>query len=365
MAQYVPAGRLAFVRNNTLLVAPFDPSNAVVTGEAAPVLEKVGGDTSGGAAYVSVAADGTLAFVQGALAPPGRTLVVVDRQSGAKDVPLAPRLFEAPRFSPDGNRLAFSVGSGGGADDDVFVYDLATAVLTRLTFSNTGLSPAWSPDGKRIAYGALVGGREGTWVNAADGSGREEQLNYVAGGIEIPASWSMDGRTIVVSRVSPKIGVWLLPVDRTAGGAAREAQAGASAGALSPDGRFLAYATGLFALGEVFVQATDGTPGKWQITTDRGGWPVWRGKEIFFIRDGGDVWSAEVQTSPTFRSGTPRRVYDGEGHYNIRTAPLYPYDVSYDGRRFALLKSGQATAADRIDLVLAWPSELAGAARAR
>jgi hypothetical protein len=276
---------------------------------------------------------------------------------------LSPRLFEAARFSPDGKRIAFSVGSGGGQDDDVFVYDIAPNVLTRLTFSNTGLSPVWSPDGKSIAYGALVGGREGIWVHAANGSGREEALDHLPGGIEIPNAWSDDGHTIVVSRVSPKVGVWLLPVDRPAEGGAREVQPGASGAALSPDGRWLAYATGQFALGDVYVEATDGSPGKWQITTERGGWPIWRGKEIFFLRDGGDIWSVEVETSPTFRAGTPRFVYRGEGRYSIRTAPIYPWDVSYDGQRFALLRSGQMTAANRIDVVLGWASELPSAVR--
>jgi Protein kinase domain/WD40-like Beta Propeller Repeat len=358
MARYVPESRLAFLRNNTLLVAPFDPKRVALTGDAAPVLEKVGGDTSGGSAYAAFAADGTLAFVLGAWAPAGRTLVLVDRSGKATDVPLSPRLFEAARFSPDGKRIAFSVGSGGGQDDDVFVYDIAPNVLTRLTFSNTGLSPVWSPDGKRIAYGALVGGREGIWGHAADGSGREEALDHLPGGIEIPDAWSDDGHTMVISRVSPKVGVWLLPVDRPTEGGAREVQPGASGGALSPDGRWLAYATGQFALGDVYVEATDGSPGKWQITTERGGWPVWRGKEIFFLRDGGDIWSVEVETSPTFRAGTPRVLYRGEGRYNIRTAPLYPWDVSSDGQRFALLRNGQTTAANRIDVVLGWASEL-------
>jgi hypothetical protein len=72
MARYVPEGRLAFLRNNTLLVAPFDPKRVALTGDAAPVLEKVGGDTSGGSAYAAFAADGTLAFVLGAWAPANR-----------------------------------------------------------------------------------------------------------------------------------------------------------------------------------------------------------------------------------------------------------------------------------------------------
>jgi Tol biopolymer transport system component len=358
MPLFVPPDRLLIVRGSTVLAAAFDPRGAAVAGDPAPVIEKVGGDASGGAACIAAAAEGTVAYAQGAYAPRDRTLVIVDRKTqAAKDVPLTPRLIQAPRFSPDGARLAFSIGSGGGADDDVFVYDFASSVLTRLTFSNTGISPIWSPDAKRVAYGSVVGGKEGVFAKAADGSGREEMLDSLVGGVEFPTSWAQDGRSISVTRASPTVGIWLLPVGGS-GEKGHELMPGASAGSLSPDGRFFAYGTGLFAIGDVFVQPTDGSAGKWQITPEKGGWPVWRGKEIFFVREGGDVWVADVETSPTFRAGTPRLLFAGNGKYNVHSAPLYPFDVSFDGQRFALIRTLKTDTANRIDLLLNWAAEL-------
>ena len=365
MPLVVPPDRLVVVRGNTLLAASFDPLRAAVTGDAVPIVDKIGGDASGGSAYVAAAADGTLAYAQGAFAPRDKTLVVVERKSqSAKDVPLSPRMFQAPRFSPDGARLAFSIGSGGGADDDVYVYDLASNVLTRLTFSNTGISPIWSPDGARLAYGSIVGGKEGIWTKAADGSGQEEALNMLIGGVEYPTSWSKGGHGLSVTRASPTVGIWYVPVGG-AGEKSRELIPGAAAGTLSPDGRYIAYGTGLFAIGDVFVQSTDGSPGKWQVTPEKGGWPVWRGNEIFFVREGGDVWAVDVETTPTFRAATPRLLFSGNGKYNVRSAPLYPFDVSPDGQRFVLLRTLKTDAADRIDVVLNWPAELDRAAAAK
>ena len=357
MPLFVPPDRLVVIRGNTAFAVPFDPRRSTVSGDAAPAIDKVGGDGSGGAACLAAAADGTVAYAQGAFAPRDRTLVVVDRKSQtAKDVPLAPRLFQAPRFSPDNARLAFSIGTGGGADDDVYVFDFASSVLTRLTFSNTGIAPVWSPDGKRLAFGSVVGGKEGVWTKAADGSGQEEMLENLVGGVEFPSSWSSDGRQLIIDRASPTVGVWLLRTGETPQHS-RELIAGASAGTLSPDARYFAYGTGLFAIGDVFVQPTDGSPGKWQITPEKGGWPVWRGNEIFFVREGGDVWAVDVSTTPTFRAGTPRLVFRGEGKYNVRSAPLYPFDVSFDGQRFALIRTLKTDAANRIDLILNWPAE--------
>jgi len=56
-----------------------------------------------------------------------------------------------PAWSPDGSSIAFS-GSVGGLTD-LFVYDLETETLTRLTEDkNADLQPAWSPDGRRLAF---------------------------------------------------------------------------------------------------------------------------------------------------------------------------------------------------------------------
>ncbi len=61
----------------------------------------------------------------------------------------------SPRWSPDGNRIAFSTSTEHGSE--IFIYWLATgqqARLTQLERSPSGLS--WSPDGKWIAFSMLV-----------------------------------------------------------------------------------------------------------------------------------------------------------------------------------------------------------------
>lgn len=60
-----------------------------------------------------------------------------------------PRPYLYPRFSPDGNRLAFQLRSGDTWD--IWVYDLHRGLLTQLTFGEKGASstmPVWSPDGR-------------------------------------------------------------------------------------------------------------------------------------------------------------------------------------------------------------------------
>ncbi len=313
MARYVPPAHIALLRGDSILVAPFDPGRLAVTGAAVPVVEKVSGDLAGGSAYFATARNGTLVYARG-VAAQDRTLVLVNRKGDAVDVPLSPRHFLGPRFSPDGKRLAFSVGAGTGRDDDVWTYDLAGDILTRLTFGNSGVLPVWAPDGKRIAYGSIRGGAEGIYVKSADGGGREEALHILKASAEMPTAWSADGGSLVFLRFSPTVGIWLLQLG--AESRAREVEPGALAARLSPDARWIAYQDSV--PGDIFVRPTDGSPGKWQITTDRGSWPVWVGNEIFFVREGGDILAVDVETRPTFRAGAARMVYQGKGHYDVR-----------------------------------------------
>ena len=55
------------------------------------------------------------------------------------------------RFSPDGKRLAFSIGTAQGYD--IWVKDLDRDTPSRLSFL-PGLNdwPVWTPDGKNIVF---------------------------------------------------------------------------------------------------------------------------------------------------------------------------------------------------------------------
>jgi Tol biopolymer transport system component len=79
-------------------------------------------------------------------------IVDVDRGSIAREIDLKD-IDEVlnPSWSPDGRRIAFS-GLVGGYND-LFVYDLTTDALKRLTHDAFAeMDPAWAPDSRRIAF---------------------------------------------------------------------------------------------------------------------------------------------------------------------------------------------------------------------
>ena len=108
-----------------------------------------------------------------------------------------------PAWSPDGNQIAFS-GLVGGLND-LFVYDLSTNALRRLTNdAYAELDPAWSPDGRQLAFSTdrfstqLSSLQSGSLrlavMDVASGTVRE--AGGFANAKNISPQWAADGRSL-------------------------------------------------------------------------------------------------------------------------------------------------------------------------
>ena len=100
-----------------------------------------------------------------------RELVWIDRK-GLRGEPVVPVAnFVDPDLSPDGRRVAVSLGDIVGTRSEIWIVDLARSVSTKLTFNQKdSATPVWSPDGKYV-YFASAGERfMDIYRKAADGS---------------------------------------------------------------------------------------------------------------------------------------------------------------------------------------------------
>lgn len=142
MARFVAPGYLIYARGGTLFAAGFDPGTMAISREPAPVLEEVAGNLTSGAGYFAIAANGTLAYMPGSATTARSLMTIVDAQGQTADLPLPPRGYQSPRFSPDAQSLAFTIGemqfSGAG---DIWILDLASNGLTRFTFGDFNMVP--------------------------------------------------------------------------------------------------------------------------------------------------------------------------------------------------------------------------------
>ena len=361
MARFAPSGHLVYVRSQTLMAAPFDARRREVTGDPVALADKASGDPSSGVIYAAVAGDGTLAYVPGAETASAASLVLTDRSGRPRAVPAPPRLYHYPRFSPDGKQLAVTIGLGHGNRDEVWICEIATGALRRMTFgdANGNYSPVWSPDGRRIAYSSDRE-HQGLYWKSADGSGNEEAVHPDARP-DLPMDWSRDGATLAITKNFPTTDLWTVSLaDRKQ----YPFEKSAAASVFSPDGRWLAYTVlpTSDSPPQILVKPLAGDGGKIQITSDQGAFPVWTDKELIFLSEK-TIVAIEAQTQPTFHAGARRELF--ETPYAGGEMPLRNYDVTRDGQTFVFVRDPSGRTRKLVHVVLNWSSGLAREAPAK
>jgi Tol biopolymer transport system component len=316
-----------------------------------------------------VSADGLLAYI----AEPrvdGRSLVWVDRAGAA--VPALPetRGFVRPRLSPDERRLVVDVARDTGdpalpiqsGGSDVWVYHFENGVFSRLTNTGRSNSPFWTADGNRIAFrtGASI-----MW-QAADGSGSADSLIEPAdsalktGSSVAPGGWSPDGHTlafVVHTSVASGADIWTLNLGSTRKVTPVIERPGDQWSVrVSPDGRWISYASNESGHFEVYVEPLAGGT-RHQISTDGGEQPIWspRGDELFY-RAGDRMLAAAVNiTGSSLAAGRPHLLFRGR----YVSTDLAAYDVTRDGKRFLMVRpSDDELRPSELSVVENWFEEL-------
>jgi TolB protein len=108
-----------------------------------------------------------------------------------------PGMSFSPRFSPDGQRVIFSLQRGGNSN--LFVMDLRSRATTRLTDTQViDTAPSYSPDGMRISFESDRGGRQQIYVMAANG-GDAQRISFGDGAYSTPV-WSPRGDYIAFTK---------------------------------------------------------------------------------------------------------------------------------------------------------------------
>jgi serine/threonine-protein kinase len=357
---YVDSGHIVYAHAGTLRAVRFDLNRLEVQGNPVVVLEGVV-TKSGGAASFSVSADGTLTYVAGAEATARRSVVWVDRQGREEETNVPPRTYAYARLSPDGNRVAVDIRDD---QNDIWTWDLARKTLTRLTF-NPGMDrgPVWTPDGRRIAFSMAANGAESVFLQASDGSGTPTRVTPDRG-IFVPVSFTPDGRQLLVHTTAvPPYDLHVVDSDgKTPPRPLLAEMYSESNGAVSPDGRWLAYQSNESGRDEIYVRPfPDVNSGRWQVSTEGGTRPLWSrsGRELFYYLPPGVIMSAPIAPDESFIAGTPAVVVKGT-YLSPQTGRMY--DVSPDGRRFLLIKEspaeGPAPPLPQLIVVQNWLEEL-------
>jgi Tol biopolymer transport system component len=230
---------------------------------------------------VHTATGGLLDLMSLDWSPDGKHLVYADRQSGqefptlfllAVDNPDEKRPLTAPaghwgdgdpRFSPDGQTVAF-LRNVGGLARDVFLVRTAGGQPKRLTFDNVITSGlAWTPDGTSIIFSSdRLGGSGRLWRVSVSG-GDPEPLSVGQGDAYGPAL-SGDGHRLAYTHAEGYGSIWRYQIPRTGERTSPPTKLISSTGGnwdeqFSPDGKAVAFQSGRSGSRELWVCDSDGS----------------------------------------------------------------------------------------------------------
>jgi Tol biopolymer transport system component len=273
-------------------------------------------------------------------------------------LPVEPDLYQDTAFSPDGSRLAVTVLGG---NDVIAIHDMRRGTTSRLT--RTGWDnhdPLWTPDGKHLLFQSNMSGTDLMYWQPTDGSGAAEQL---VGGDEelVPGSFSPDGTLLAYMTIdqAERADILVVPfgADGPAGEPVRFTETPYSevAPSISPNGKWIAYASDETDSWQVYVQPFPDGGAKWQISTNGGGAPLWSpdGSTIYYVSVD-DAMAVDVTTTSGFVADAPR-VLHAAGEPRILFWALPPA-----GGRFLCTVPLHESGVDRLRVVLNLFGELRG-----
>ena len=366
-ARYLPTGHIVYAVGGSLFAVAFDLRRLEVSGPKVSIVEGVrrapGPSVAAGGAQFSVASNGSLVYVPGAVTALW-DLGVTDRRGEVKPFDLPPGSYEAPRVSPDGKRLAF--GTDDGKEAIVWTRDMSgLSPVKKLTYRGNNRFPTWSSDSKSVVFQSDRDGDRGLFWQAVDGGEAARLTKPDAGAAHEPESWYGDTLLFSVTKGSD-VSLWMLSLKDRKPTPFADVHSSTRTGAVfSPDGRWVAYATTERGITTIYVRPFPAVAGGIHDLPPGSGQPkhpVWSAdsKQLFYNPGPGQFEYVSVTTLPTFAFGNPvalPRPFPGAAP-NVRR----PYDITTDGRFVSAIAAGQSASGRptplQIQVVLNWFEEL-------
>ncbi|MEQ1910256.1 MAG: hypothetical protein ABMA15_15625 [Vicinamibacterales bacterium] len=359
------SGQLLFMRDGLLFAQALNERTFDLTGEAVRIADNVG-YYAAAFGYAAVDASSRDAIVMGPPLSTSRQLQSLDR----KGTPMRPAFegaIASPRLSADGGKLLMSIRDSGTANSDIWLFDVARGLPSRVTFDpSTDFYPAWMPDGVRVAFATTrVPTSQGANVifqKSINGAGLEEPLDASSPVRGFPDDVSSDGHVMLVRNLTSRgYDIYTLDLQPTAkpleflSTPFNEVQA-----RFSPDRRWVAYASDESGRFEVYVRAFPSGTERIPVSVKGGMQPEWRrdGRELFFLAPGGEMMAVPITLEGSaLKFGTQQALFRVDV---AEPVPPFPndYAVSADGQRFFVTTLVEPATSPTLTLELNWTAAL-------
>ena len=342
---YAPTGHLLYSANDgSMMGARFDPTSMELLGPPIAVMDGVGA--------WALSNDGKLFYsTGGSSGGSGPTLQLVWVNRSGEATPVDPSWTfsrgtdsnQRWSVSPDGAMVALREYTAEGYD--IWVKQLPTGPRSRLTFGGADEKmPVWAPGGRDVTFLSNRNGNHDVWRRPADGTRDAELVADIEEDIAT-VDWSSDGTSLLLRTsagttttaqrniLSLRPGTDTVPT-AIFGSAYRELNP-----AVSPDGRWIAYASDETGRYEIYVRPfPDVSAGRWQVSINGGRAPRWAhsGREIFFQSPTNQMMASRVASGATFSAAAPSVLFEASPQWEIGNLNGVYFDVHPDDQRFLI-----------------------------
>ncbi len=346
--RYVSTGHLIYGHGDgALMGVAFDLETLETTGSPVVLLPELA-IRGGGASQFAVSETGTLIYDASSAVSSGvgRVLVEVNLEGVESPLPLRGESMDVPRYSPDGNKIAYADGA------ELRVYDIVTGASPQFA---QGGHPVWSLSGEHL-YFSIAGNVSDGYRRPADRSEEVTKLWARPNGSYV-GDVSAGDSIIVVRENTPDRGRDIFLVREGANGPEFEdfltADWNEHNPEISPDGRWVAYQSDESGEYRIYVHSFPVITGQQSVSPGPGTEPVWSPDgQMLYYRSGSRFMAVDVATEPTFAVlSAPDVLFDQPIYTTVQNTPVVrTWDIHPDGSRFVMLKvegdEGQAASSE-------------------
>ncbi len=331
------------------MAAPFDIQDPTAEVRPSVALEGVLVETWVG--HFAAAENGTVVYAPGGWLV-GNELVWDDGRGGVEPLGFPLTRYGDYELSPDGSRLAVSVGDF--AASRIWIYDLERGSRRLLTTDDHGVILTWSPDGERVAY-ASNSGEKWRLVVRTVGSNAPPTVLYESDQQLGAYAWHQKAGLLFNTSMD------IFRMDPDQPGDVEELVASKATDwgpDIAPDGRWFAFTSDESGRYEIYARAF-GSDRSFTVSLDGGEEPIFSedGTRIYY-RNGNRFMAIPVLEASAdgsrFRAGRPEIVVAG-AYANVFGLS---YDVAPDGRFLLLRTDGGTERPDHLNVILDWKPDL-------
>jgi serine/threonine protein kinase len=346
-------GWLLYYKQNSILAQQFDEGSFSLKGDPVPILENVLYAQPRSKGAFSLSRNDRLVFLGSSTSD--NELVVFSDLGMTEHVMKIRSTLTVATFSSDAKFIATDIYDESSKNVDLWIHDIERNSDTRLTFDKgVEVVPQWSPDGSTIYFSSNKTGKFCVYEKNSNGTG-DERLIYQGSSPSYVTDVSDDNKRMLLSINTPGIQKWDIGIfDRTDQKfiPLLTSEFSEWRGAFSPDGKWFAYQSNETGKYEIYIRPTDGSPSKWQVSTNGGEQPEWisNGKEIIYnVNDQQFISVPVTVVGDQITVGTARGLFRIEGGFQATTQ-----SVSNDGKKILLFRTMNTRTLGSASIIFNW-----------